>query len=175
MQPGPIGLRDGCSRQRCPLEFGEEHRRRTPELRLQHGTDAFWRFRRGTALQLAELGAYLRWDEVDSGRGDLPDLHVDAAGVFEYATDAHPYRLCRPFLLAPCAEEGTEPLPTYQSEQFAVATHHVQARLHGAQRTRGRDQACLFRNGERTGPGQQVESYRNAHRGRHGYSHHVGK
>ena len=95
---------------------------------------------RDPVLQLGQLVAHLAGQQVDAGGGDLAELDVDAAGLFEHPAQPHAGRIDGPLGSLGGGEERPEALLAAQPHELPVAPEHGDPAAHGAHRTRRDDE-----------------------------------
>ena len=173
VQPRPVGLADRGRGERLPVELGEDLVDGRAQLRLEDRGDALPRLGRHAVLQLGQLVAELGRQEVDAGGGDLAELDVHPAGLLEHPPQAHAGRVDRALGPLRGRQERAEALLAAEPDELAVAAQHGDPPAHRAERAGRDDEAGPLADGQRAGPGEQVEGDGGGHRRRDADGHEV--
>ena len=168
-----MGLTDRRRGQRFPVELGEHLVDRLVQLGLQHLLDALLRLGSDTVLELGQLVAELRREQVDSGGGDLAQLDRHATGVLQQPPQADAGRLRGALDPGARGQERSEAFAAGEPQQLAVAAEDVDPAPHRPQRPRRHDEARPLAGGQRARSGQQVQRDGRGHRGRDADGHRV--
>ena len=156
-QRGRVHLRDRGAGQRDPVELAEQHVDGSAELILDERTDGRLRSRRGPTAQRREFVAPGLREHVVAGGGHLTELHEDAAGLLEGATDTVGKR-------GRVDMTVHEAVAASESQHLAVAGEPVAAHAKRAERVAHRDEAGGIAVGEGPDGAQEVEADGTDHR-----------
>ena len=168
-QDGQVGLGDGASRDRDPVELGEGLGHRPPDLLLHQRPHRPGVRRRDVFLQTGELAGQARGDDIGPGGQHLTQLDEHAAGFIQSQAGLPGGigRLVRPSGAVPEAEIGTEPVPDGDTDDLQVAAGTPGRPPDGPHRMRQRD---AKRRGRGTFP--RPDRKLPASRGDHGENDH---
>ena len=162
-----VGLTDRRRGERLPVELGEHLARLSrrarpgaPGASRSTGTGAT-RFC-SCARSATDLGR----EEVDAGRGDLAELDVDAAGLFEDAPQPHPAPSTVPIGPWPARQERPESFAAGEAQQLAVARSTAMRRRIACTGRGATTRPARSPMRERPGRASRSSVDRDGHRGR---------
>jgi hypothetical protein len=154
MEASGVGLGDRSRRQRFPVELGEHVVGIRAQLGGQHVPDPIGGFGAHPVLQPDQLAADVGWDEVGSGRRQLTQFDVHAAGLFEHAPQADAGRVEVVVGRAASRTHDTDPFGPGEPAQLTEATHDGHPGSPSLQWSRRDNESGMPCGGERAGAGE---------------------